>query len=138
MNSVILQIASRYLKVLLLFFAIVALFRGHNYPGGGFIGGLLAALAVTFSSLAYSTEEVKKRLWVQPDKIIGIGLLLVVLSFLPSIIYSESLMKGLWVTLSFPFSLELKLGTPFIFDLGVFFTVIGVTLLFLFTLSIKK
>lgn len=138
MNSVILQIASRYLRVLLLSFAAIVLLRGHNYSGGGFIGGLLAALAVTFSSLAYSSKEVKDRLWIQPDKLIGIGLLLLVLSILPSVFVAEALMKGLWFTLNLPFSIELKLGTPFIFDAGVFFTVIGVALLFLFTLSTKK
>ena len=39
MNSVILQIASKYLRFLLIIFALLALFRGHNQPGGGFIGG---------------------------------------------------------------------------------------------------
>ena len=48
MNAVLLQIATKYVKWILLVFALIALFRGHNYPGGGFIGGLLVGLSVVF------------------------------------------------------------------------------------------
>lgn len=137
MNSIILQIASRYLKVLLLAFAFIALIRGHNYPGGGFIGGLLAALSIVYGSLAFTTREIEKKLKVKPDHYIAAGILLILLSFLPSLIQSEPLMKGVWLTLVVPVIKEIKLGTPLLFDIGVFLAVIGVTLMFLFTLSTK-
>lgn len=138
MNSLILQIASKYLKAILLIVGVIALFRGHNHPGGGFIGGLIAALSIVYGSLAYTSKQMRKRLRIQPEGYIGMGLLLIVLSFIPSIIKTESLMKGVWVTLDVPLISEIKLGTPFLFDVGVFFTVIGVVLMFLFTLSIKE
>lgn len=138
MNSLILQIASKYIKALFLIFAFIALLRGHNYPGGGFIGGLLAALSIAYSSLAYSTAQTKKRLWMQPRHYIGTGLLFMVFSLLPSVLQGAPLMKGIWVMVDVPVLNELKLGTPFLFDIGVFMAVIGVTLMFLFTLSMKK
>lgn len=138
MNSPILQIASKYLKPILLFLGIIALLRGHNYPGGGFIGGLLTALSIVYISLAFTSIETKNRLLIQPEHYIGVGLLLTLVSFLPSLLKSEPLMKGIWVTIKVPLINEVKLGTPFLFDIGVFLTVIGVTLMFLFTLSIKE
>ena len=137
MNSTLLQIASRYVQWLLFIVAVIVLFRGHNYPGGGFIGGLLAGLAIAYKGFAYTIEEAKESPRISPEFIIGIGLLLIVLSFLPSLFSGESLMKGIWYKLQFG-SVELKLGSPFIFDIGVFFAVIGVTVLFIFSLNLKK
>lgn len=138
MNSIILQIASKYIRIILMIAAFIALARGHNYPGGGFIGGLLAALSIVFASLAFTSEKIKKELWVQPRHYIGSGLFLIILSIIPSLVKGEPLMKGIWVILNVPLINEIKLGTPFLFDVGVFMAVIGVTLMFLFTLSMKK
>jgi multicomponent Na+:H+ antiporter subunit B len=138
MNSLILQIASKYVKPLLLIFGIIALMRGHNYPGGGFIGGLLAALSIVYGSLSFTSKEIEDKLKIKPEQYIGGGLFFILLSFVPSIFQSTYLMKGIWVSLELPIIKELKLGTPFLFDIGVFLAVIGVTLMFLFTLSNKK
>lgn len=138
MNSVILQIASKYLRWILLIFAILALLRGHNQPGGGFIGGLLAGLAVVFRGFAFTVPEVKSELQSKPLLFIGIGLFFILLSFLPSIIFSYELMTGSWIKIPLPLIGELKLGSPLIFDIGVFFSVIGVTLMFVFSLTKKS
>jgi len=135
MNSVILQIAARYIKGLLILFAIIALLRGHNYPGGGFIGGLLAALSVVYYGFAFSAKQVRDTLKIAPVNYLALGLLLVVLSFIPSITNQLELMQGVWLKLQIPVLGELKLGTPFLFDIGVFLTVIGVTLMFFFSLT---
>jgi multicomponent Na+:H+ antiporter subunit B len=137
MNSVILQIAAKYLKWLLLVFAVLALLRGHNHPGGGFIGGLMAGLAIVYRGFAYNAFQVKEELKDRPERYIAFGLLAILLSFLPSIFMNETLMTGVWGTLPLPFSEGLKLGSPFLFDIGVFFAVIGVTLMFVFSLTQK-
>jgi len=137
MNSVILQIASKYLRWILLVFAVLALLRGHNQPGGGFIGGLLAGLAVVFRGFAYTVPEVQKELQSKPLIFIGIGLFFILLSFLPGIFLNYELMTGSWVKVPLPLLGELKLGTPLVFDIGVFFSVIGVTLMFVFSLTKK-
>jgi multicomponent Na+:H+ antiporter subunit B len=116
-------------------FAIIALLRGHNYPGGGFIGGLIAALSVVYYSLAFNAKQVREKLLIQPHIYIAFGLLTVLISFLPSIISNLALMKGVWLKLQIPFIGIIKLGTPFVFDIGVFLTVIGVTFLFYFSLT---
>lgn len=135
MNSVILQIASKYIKALLILFAVIALLRGHNYPGGGFIGGLLAALAVIYDGFAFSIKYVRNKMKIAPHIYIAVGLLFVVLSFIPSLWNGLEFMQGVWLSMNIPLLGELKLGTPFLFDIGVFFTVIGVTFLFFFSLT---
>jgi len=135
MNTVILQIAQRYVRALLLLFAIIALLRGHNHPGGGFIGGLLAGMSIVLKGFAFDIERVRASLKISPQAYIAAGLIIIVASFLPSIFAGEEFMKGLWLIISLPFGNELKLGTPLVFDIGVFFAVIGVTLLFLFSLK---
>jgi multicomponent Na+:H+ antiporter subunit B len=137
MNSIILQIAARYLKWILLVFAVLALFRGHNHPGGGFIGGLMAGLAIVYRGFAYNAFQVKEELKDRPERYIALGLATILASIVPSLLKGVTLMSGLWITLPLPFGEGLKLGTPFLFDVGVFFTVIGVTLMFVFSLTQK-
>lgn len=137
MNSTILQIAARYIRWILIVFAVIALYRGHNEPGGGFIGGLMAGLAIVYRGFAFNAFQVKEEMKNRPEKYIALGLAFILVSFLPSVLRSETLMTGAWVTLPLPFMEGIKLGTPFLFDIGVFFGVIGVTLLFVFSLTQK-
>lgn len=137
MNSTILQIASKYIRFILVLFSILALFRGHNHPGGGFIGGLIAALSIAYLSYAYSVKTAINKLLLQPQAYIVIGLSLVLLSLVPSMLTGHTLMYGEWLKIPITDSFTFKIGTPFVFDIGVFFTVIGVTLLFLFSLINK-
>lgn len=135
MNSVLLQIAAKYVRWILIFVAIVALYRGHNHPGGGFIGGLLVALSVVFYSLAFDADKAKGKLKLQPEGYMSIGLFLILISVLPGLFLKDFLMAGVWTSIPIPLLGELKIGTPFLFDIGVFLAVIGVTLMFFFTLN---
>ncbi len=135
MNSTILQIASRYVKSLLLLAAVIALIRGHNFPGGGFIGGLLAGLSIVYESLAFSPELARRKLRFSPERYVAAGLGSILVSIFPGVIAGGNIMEGVWVTIPLLFEQELKLGTPLLFDVGVFFVVIGVTLLFFFSLK---
>lgn len=138
MNSVILQLAAKYLRWLFIVFAVLALIRGHNDPGGGFIGGLVAGLAVVYRGLAYDTFQVKERMKNVPERFIAGGLFIILLSFLPSLILGKTIMTGVWLKIPLPLVGELKLGSPFLFDIGVFFAVIGVTIMFIFSLTQKR
>lgn len=135
MNSVILQIAAKYIRLLLVFFAVVALLRGHNHPGGGFIGGLLFALSIVYYGFAFDAFTAKGKLRIQPEGYIAAGLLVILLSVLPGLSKGGQLMKGIWISIPMPVFGELKIGTPFLFDIGVFLAVIGVTLMFFFSLT---
>ncbi len=134
MNSVILQIASRVVRALLILFALIALFRGHNHPGGGFIGGMLAGLSIAFRGFAYNIKAADEMTTFKPQNYLALGLILVILSVVPSLYLDDFFMQGEWWKLSVG-SWQLKLGTPLVFDTGVFFVVIGVSVLFLFSLK---
>ena len=133
MRSLILRTASRYLMVLLVLFSIFILFRGHNEPGGGFVGGLLIAGAFALYALAYEAEAARRLLRFDPRTIIGVGLVTAAGSGLVAVWDGQPFLTGLWLPYPIPFLG--KLGTVFFFDLGVYLVVLGTTLLILFTLE---
>ena len=126
MNSILLNTARRYVGPLLLILSLVLLYRGHNLPGGGFIGGLMAASSIILSAYAHGWAEVEKRLPIDPLVLMASGLSIAMLSGLPGIFLGDVYMKGLWLP---PFKVfilgKVKLGTPFLFDVGVYLAVIG-------------
>ncbi len=134
MNSVILRTATRFTIPLLLLFAIVILLQGHNKPGGGFIGGLIAAAAFSLHALAFNAAETRKVLVVDLRTLIGVGLLIALSSAFIPLFVNLPFMTGVWVEVPVGGGAPIKLGTPLLFDLGVFTVVISVTLLMVLTL----
>ena len=133
MKSLILQTASRYLIVLLVIFSVFILLRGHNEPGGGFVGGLLIAGAFALYGLAYEPKAARRLLRLDPRTIIGVGLVTAAGSGLAAVWHGQPFLTGQWLPYPIPFLG--KLGTVFFFDLGVYLVVLGTTLLVLFTLE---
>jgi multicomponent Na+:H+ antiporter subunit B len=134
MSSLILQTATRLILTLLLLFSIFLLLRGHNEPGGGFVGGLVASGAFVLYAIAYDVRSARQALCFEPQIFIGTGLLLAVLSGLVALLTGEPFLTGHWVSWSFGQS-GIDLGTPLLFDLGVYVLVIGVTLTIILTLA---
>jgi multicomponent Na+:H+ antiporter subunit B len=132
MSSLILSTATRYLLPLLLLFSIFLLIRGHNEPGGGFVGGLVAAAAFALYAIAYGVATAQQTLRLDPGFLIGLGLLLAVGSGLVAVIIGQPFLTGLWHPQPVP--VLGKIGTPLLFDVGVYLTVIGVVLLIIFSL----
>lgn len=129
MHSTILTIANRYLGPILIALSLIALYRGHNYPGGGFIGGLIAASAILLRALANGWPAATKSLLVSPTILITLGLALAMISGLPSIFLGDPFMTSVWApTWQIPILGKLKLGTPLLFDIGVYLAVIGFTI----------
>ena len=135
MYSVILAQATRYLTPLMLVFSIILLFRGHNHPGGGFIGGLLAAGGFVLYAIAFGISSAKKKLIIDPRSLIGIGLLISLVSAFISLLSGKPFMTTKWWEPNLPFLGKWYIGTPLFFDIGVYFAVAGVTLTIIFTLS---
>lgn len=133
MVSIILATASRYLLPLMLIFSFFLLLRGHNEPGGGFVGGLMAAAAYSLYLISNGVEEAKKLLKAEPVKFIAVGLLFALLSGFISVIGGQNFMTGIWSRDDFP--VVGKVGTPLLFDLGVYFLVMGITLKIVFSLA---
>ena len=127
MNSVILKIASQILEPLFLVVSVWLLLRGHNYPGGGFIGGLIAGSALIFKPLsAFSSEDLFQNSGSTPYSFLAIGMGLVLISASIGYIIEGAILKGQWIKSYLPvMKVDLKLGTPLLFDIGIYFTVIG-------------
>jgi multicomponent Na+:H+ antiporter subunit B len=130
--SIILSTATRYLLPLLLLLSIFLFLRGHNQPGGGFVGGLIAAAAFALYAIATSTSSALQLLRIDTRTLLGIGLALALASGLVAVLSRQPFLAGLWGTIALP--VVGKLGTPVLFDLGVYLAVLGVTLTILFSL----
>ncbi|QXM23813.1 Na(+)/H(+) antiporter subunit B [Elioraea tepida] len=125
MSSLILRAATRALAPLLLMLSLFLLWRGHNEPGGGFIGGLVAASAAALQGIAFGPAAARRMLWLPPVGVAATGLALAVLSILPSALAGLPPMKALWAKLDLGDGAVVPLGTPLLFDIGVFLVVVG-------------
>lgn len=134
MNSAILKIASKYLKWIMIVFSLFVLFRGHSYPGGGFIGGILAGSGILFTALGSGAGKVHQNLTIKPFALIASGLSVCFAAAVPGEIFSHGLLTGFWTKIDFPFINQIKLGTPLLFDIGVYFVVTGSFLLIIFSI----
>lgn len=123
-RSFILPVATRYLMPLMLVFSVFLLLRGHNEIGGGFVGGLVAASALMLYAIALSPSALWKLLPLDPRFIAGAGLMISLISGLIPLFNGLPFMTGMWIEQSLP--VVGKVGTPTLFDLGVYFLVIGV------------
>ncbi|MBX3001114.1 MAG: hypothetical protein KF893_21505 [Caldilineaceae bacterium] len=133
MPELYLRLLARILGPFLIALTLFLLLRGHNLPGGGFIAGLLAAAALELQILSTGHEEVRRRIgrFLQPG--IGVGLLIAMFAALVGL-SGQGIFQGIWWKIPIG-PLVIDLGTPIIFDLGVFITVVGVTTSYLLGLS---
>lgn len=128
--SVILGVAVRALLPLLLLFSIFLLLRGHHAPGGGFVGGLVAAAAMALYALAHGAMAAQQLLRLSPRGLIAAGLMTALASGLVGPLMGTPFLTGRWIKVG-----HLELGTPLLFDVGVYLVVIGVTLWIILTLA---
>jgi multicomponent Na+:H+ antiporter subunit A len=119
-GSLFLRQGMRPLAAVLLIVSLMVLWRGHNLPGGGFIGGLIAATGFTLMVVTFGRGIQRGLSRITPPTIIALGLAMAVGAGLFGLVQGQSYMTGQWVA---PFGLYL--GTPLLFDVGVFLTVFG-------------
>jgi multicomponent Na+:H+ antiporter subunit B len=135
MTSLILSTAARYLLPLLLLFSLFILIRGHNEPGGGFIGGLVAAAAFALNAIAFDARSTRRTLRVDPRMLIPAGLSIALASGIIPLFSGDSFMTGKWFSIFVPGLEQLDIGTPLVFDCGVYLLVLGVALTMILTLT---
>ncbi len=128
-TSSIFRTAARLLMPLLLLFSVFVALRGHNQPGGGFVGGLVAAAAFALYAIAFGVERARRALLVKPMTLLGAGLLIALVSGLPAAFLGQPFLTAQWMPG------PASVGTPAVFDIGVFLVVTGVVLMMLFTLA---
>jgi multicomponent Na+:H+ antiporter subunit B len=130
-RSLILATAMQLLLPLLLLFSLFLLFRGHNHPGGGFVGGLAAAAGFALYALASGVAEARRLLHVHPRMLLAAGLSVSLGSGLAGMAAGDPFMTGQWVAAEIP--VFGKFGTPLLFDAGVYFVVVGAVTLIIFS-----
>lgn len=135
MISLILSTSTKILLPVLLVFSFFVLIRGHYEPGGGFVGGLVAASALALYAISNGVKEAK-RLFPLSRPFILLGLSVSLLSGLLSLIPGKVAFTGLWTKFTVP--VIGKLSTPFMFDVGVYLVVIGITSSIVYTLKSKE
>lgn len=124
MSSLILTTATRLLFPLMLVFSVYLLVRGHNEPGGGFIGGMVAVAATAMLAVARGAEVALRRMPLGPLRLAAAGVLLSLASGLPALAQGEAFLTHLWATVPLGFT-DLKVSTVLAFDVGVFAAVWG-------------
>jgi multicomponent Na+:H+ antiporter subunit B len=126
-DSLILRTATRLLLSLMLLFSFFILLRGHNEPGGGFIGGLIAASAFALHSIAFGPEALRRLLTFDPRSIAGVGMLCALVAGLLAAVSGDVFLTAQWLHWG-DGETAFHVGSPLLFDIGVFLVVIGAVL----------
>lgn len=134
-NDVILQTTVKIVVFIILVFAFFLLNAGHNEPGGGFVGALMAASGVVLLFLAFDLETIKKVLPINFQYVTACGLLLGFLTALGAIFFRYPLLTHTFGYFDLPLLGKTELTTALIFDIGVFLTVVGATMTVILTIG---
>jgi len=118
-QSLIFATTAHIVAALMLVFSVYLLLRGHNEPGGGFIGALIAVIGLSLLMFAESPRYVRSRLHIKPLFIALAGVAISLMSGVVSLFFDKPFLTGLWWKDVIP------LGTPLLFDVGVYLAVIG-------------
>ena len=121
MRTVIFRSIAPYLTSLMVLFSIFVLLRGHNEPGGGFIGGLIA---LAIYGIACGVAPVRRAIYFHPMAISAFGLFMSAMAGVLSVFAGVPYMSGLWI---YPhlFGVEVALSSVLVFDVGVYLVVVG-------------
>jgi multicomponent Na+:H+ antiporter subunit B len=126
MNSLIYKVGANLLFGILLVFSVFMLLRGHNEPGGGFIGGLLGAIAFIVYKMSSNIEATREVLRVNPKHLATFGLAIALAAGLLGPALGDGFFAGQWIFLG---ATEGSKGWPIssvlLFDIGVYLTVLG-------------
>lgn len=130
MNSILLKTSAKISLALMNIFAFYLLLRGHNYPGGGFVAGVLSGISFIFYTYTYSLDSTLEKLSFHPYRYLFLGVgFAIVSAIIPPIIYQKSTLEAVWwFDIYLPIVGKTKVGTPLILDLGVYLLVMGMCL----------
>jgi monovalent cation:proton antiporter len=127
-NDVILRTAAKWIAFIIMAFSLFLFFAGHNNPGGGFIGGLMGAGALLLIALAFGTKTLRAVLPINFRILTAAGLLIAVLTGIGSFVFGAPFLSHAFGHFHLPVLGDTELATAALFDLGVYLTVIGVTM----------
>lgn len=111
------------------------LLRGHNLPGGGFVGGLVMATGIILQYMVGGIRWVEARPLIRPQAWIALGLLMAGIAAISAWWLGQPLLSAYTVDLMLPLIGGVHLSSVLIFDLGVYMLVVGATILMLIALA---
>lgn len=136
MNSIILRVGTRYLCGILVLFSLYMLIRGHNEPGGGFIGGLIGSTGFVLFAIACGTADARAALKVLPQNIAMAGLGIALLAGIAAALFGDALFTGQWLFINETEDDKgIPLSTVLVFDIGVYLVVFGSILSIVFAME---
>ncbi len=115
--------------------ALYLLLRGHNLPGGGFIGGLVSAISLVLLGIALGVGEIYRITRTAPARIAFAGLALATASGCIPLIYGDPFLQQYNTYWTIPLVGKLAVGTTLVFDAGVFLVVVGICTKIIFVLA---
>ncbi|KAB0548485.1 monovalent cation/H+ antiporter subunit A [Pseudomonas argentinensis] len=130
-HPMILDSIARILLPMALLVSAFIFVRGHNLPGGGFIAGLITAIALILQYVAHGVEWTQRRMPWSFHSIAGLGVLIAALTGLGSLAFGAPFLTSAFDYFHLPLIGKFELATALLFDLGVYLAVVGSTLLIL-------
>jgi multicomponent Na+:H+ antiporter subunit A len=127
-RSLILEVLVRLIFHPAIVVSVFLLFAGHNIPGGGFAGGVLAGLALIARYLAGGRYELGETIPIGPGVLLGTGMLLATGTAVGSLLLGADILTSAYFSAEVPVLGSISFGTSTIFDIGVYLVVVGVVL----------
>ncbi|HET8993314.1 MULTISPECIES: Na+/H+ antiporter subunit A [unclassified Rhodococcus (in: high G+C Gram-positive bacteria)] len=127
-RSLVLEVTTRLVFPTMMVLSVYFFFAGHNAPGGGFSGGLVAGLALVLRYLAGGRYELGEAVPIDAGKILGLGLTLSAGTGLFSLFLGAPVLSSAVLEVTLPLIGDIKLVTALFFDLGVYLIVVGLIL----------
>jgi multicomponent K+:H+ antiporter subunit A len=128
-HPMMLVVATRVLFPLVLVVAVFIFLRGHNEPGGGFVSGLVVAIALIMQYIASGYSWAADRMRLGSQILIGAGVLIAGLTGVVSLIFGWPFLTSTYTYVELPLVGEFEVASAMSFDLGVFLAVVGVVML---------
>lgn len=125
------KIIAQMILPLALMVSIYILLRGHNLPGGGFIAGLITASAMILQYMTSGVDWVKERFDYNYQSVVAVGVMIALFTGLGSWFFGHAFLTSWFTHLDWPVVGEFEFATAMLFDIGVYLTVVGATLMIL-------
>lgn len=138
-SPLMLRMTASWILPIALVFSLYILLRGHNLPGGGFIAGLITAIALIVQYIAIGQDKTEQLLNAQQgrkyERWIGSGLSIAGLTGMGAFLWGRPFLTSAYLHPKLPLLGEIPLASAALFDIGVFLTVVGATLLLISVLG---
>ncbi|MBM6618337.1 Na(+)/H(+) antiporter subunit B [Bacillus suaedaesalsae] len=134
-NDLILKTTTNIIVFIILAFSFKLFLAGHNMPGGGFIGGLMTAGALILMYITYGIAPIKKMTRISFIFLIGLGLAIAVATGIGSFFFDQPFLSHTDDYFYLPILGKTHLATAVLFDIGVYLTVVGVTMTIILSIA---